>query len=77
MSLGSVKWFNREKGYGFIVPDDGSVNGGKDVFVHYTQLSEHYKDNTGRKQMNEGDRVEFVGKQTERGYVATEVAPEL
>ena len=49
MSKGTVKWFNSNKGYGFIEPDDGS----KDVFVHITAVKE------AGIYLNEGSRVEF------------------
>ena len=47
---GTVKWFSRDKGYGFIIPD----NGGKDVFVHATAL-----ESAGLRGLNEGQKVEF------------------
>lgn len=47
---GVVKWFNDEKGYGFIAPDEG----GGDVFVHHSGIS-----GVGRKTLAEGQRVEF------------------
>lgn len=50
MSQGTVKWFNAQKGYGFIQPDDGS----KDVFVHITAL-----ERSGIRQLNEGQKVSF------------------
>lgn len=50
MAQGSVKWFNDDKGYGFIAQDDG----GADVFVHHTQIS-----GTGYKSLSETQRVEF------------------
>lgn len=50
MLNGTVKWFNDEKGYGFITADDGT-----DVFVHYTAIKEEGK----RKTLNEGQHVQF------------------
>ncbi len=47
---GIVKWFNADKGFGFITPDDGS----KDVFVHFSAIQ-----NNGYKTLDEGQRVEF------------------
>jgi len=50
MATGTVKWFNRSKGYGFIKPDDGS----KDVFVHFSAIQAE-----GVKDLKEGEPVEF------------------
>lgn len=50
MAQGTVKWFNNEKGFGFIAPE----NGGKDVFVHHTAIQ-----GTGYKTLSEGDQVQF------------------
>ncbi len=50
MAIGTVKWFNATKGYGFIVPQDG----GKDVFVHITAVQ-----SAGLKGLNEGQRVSY------------------
>lgn len=50
MPQGTVKWFNNEKGYGFITPQSG----GNDVFVHHTAIQ-----GTGYKSLNEGDNVSF------------------
>ena len=50
MATGTVKWFNPEKGFGFIVPDDG----GKDVFVHISAVEE-----AGMKTLDEGQKLEF------------------
>lgn len=50
MATGTVKWFNPEKGYGFIQPDDGS----KDVFVHISAVEQ-----AGMRSLNEGQKVSF------------------
>ncbi len=50
MATGTVKWFNGQKGYGFIQPDDG----GKDIFVHATAV-----ERAGMSSLNEGDKVSF------------------
>ncbi|MGO9389591.1 cold-shock protein [Rhodoblastus sp.] len=50
MSQGTVKWFNSEKGFGFIAPDDG----GKDAFVHISAV-----ERSGLNQLREGDKVSF------------------
>ena len=50
MSKGTVKWFNNQKGFGFIQPDDG----GKDVFVHISAV-----ERSGMSTLNEGQRVSF------------------
>jgi CspA family cold shock protein len=50
MAIGTVKWFNATKGYGFIVPQDG----GKDVFVHITAVQA-----AGLRGLNEGQRVSY------------------
>ncbi len=57
MPQGTVKWFNAEKGYGFI-----AIDGGEDVFVHYSAI-----DMEGYKSLDEGDRVEFEVSQGQRG----------
>jgi cold shock protein len=61
-----VKWFNSEKGLGFIAPDDGS----KDVFVHYFNLS-----GDGYKSLDDNQRVEFDTTQGTRGPQAETCAP--
>ena len=50
MSQGTVKWFNGQKGFGFIQPDDGS----KDVFVHISAV-----ERAGMQSLNEGQKIEF------------------
>jgi cold shock protein len=50
MSQGTVKWFNGQKGYGFIQPDDGS----KDVFVHISAV-----ERAGMHNLNEGQKIQF------------------
>jgi CspA family cold shock protein len=60
MATGTVKWFNAQKGYGFIQPDDGS----KDVFVHVTAVQR-----AGLTTLNEGQKLSFEVT-TERGKPA-------
>ena len=64
MAHGKVKWFNREKGYGFIVTDEG-----QDVFVHRTALKEGGRTQT----LKEGDRVSFDIAEGDRGPKAVNV----
>ena len=60
---GIVKWFNDEKGYGFIARDNGG-----DVFVHYSAISA-----TGYRSLDEGQRVEFTVVQGQKGPQAQDV----
>ncbi len=60
MATGTVKWFNTQKGYGFIVPDEG----GKDVFVHISAV-----ERSGLRSLNEGQKVEFE-LQNDKGKTA-------
>jgi len=62
---GKVKWFNNQKGYGFLTRDDGSG----DVFVHYSAVT-----GEGYRTLNEGDAVEFEVIDSDRGPKATNVA---
>ncbi|MFC3965285.1 MULTISPECIES: cold-shock protein [Nocardia] len=64
MTQGSVKWFNGEKGFGFIAQDGG----GPDVFVHYSAIS-----GSGFKSLDEGQRVEFDVEQGQKGPQAASV----
>ena len=65
MATGTVKWFNAEKGFGFIEPDDG----GQDVFVHFSAIA----DRGGYRSLEEGQRVEFDVTQGQRGPQAEDV----
>ena len=65
MATGKVKWFNANKGYGFIVPDDGSA----DLFVHHSEIK------AGDSSLNEGQTVEFEVGQGKKGPCATNVKP--
>jgi len=66
MATGIVKWFNADKGYGFIVPDEG----GKDLFVHHSAIV-----GEGYKSLAESAKVQFEAEQGEKGPQATNVAP--
>jgi CspA family cold shock protein len=62
---GTVKWFNDQKGFGFITREDGE----KDVFVHHSAI----QSNGGYRTLNEGDRVEFDVVQGTKGPAAENV----
>ena len=63
-STGTVKWFNAEKGFGFIAPDDG----GKDLFVHHSSIQSR-----GFRSLDEGQQVEFDVEQGDKGLQAVNV----
>ena len=63
---GTVKWFNAEKGFGFIAQPDG----GADVFVHHSAIQM-----SGYRSLEEGQRVEFEVQQGPKGLMATNVKP--
>jgi CspA family cold shock protein len=67
MPQGFVKWFNAEKGFGFIGPDDG----GEDVFVHFSAIEE----SGGFRSLDEGARVEYEASPGQRGLQADRVSP--
>ena len=62
--VGTVKWFNATKGYGFIAQDDG-----EDVFVHYSDI-----ETSGFKTLHEGDQVQFAVTRSDRGLKAANVS---
>jgi CspA family cold shock protein len=66
MAIGTVKWFNDAKGFGFITPEDG----GKDLFAHFSEIQAG-----GFKSLSEGQRVQFVVKQGAKGPQAGEIKP--
>jgi CspA family cold shock protein len=66
MATGTVKWFNAEKGYGFIAPEDGS----QDVFAHYSAIQSN-----GYRSLEEGQRVEFDVAQGPKGLQAENIRP--
>ena len=63
-TIGTVKWFNDSKGFGFITPEDGS----KDCFVHHTAIQ-----GSGFKSLAEGEQVEFDVVQGQKGPAAENV----
>ena len=68
MPQGTVKWFNDEKGYGFISPDEG----GDDLFVHHSGIS-----GSGFKSLEEGQKVSFEATRGKKGMQAGERQPRL
>ena len=66
MAKGTVKWFNADKGFGFVAPDEG----GDDLFVHHSEIRTQ-----GYATLNEGQKVEFTVGQGRKGPCATNVIP--
>ncbi|GAA1384965.1 cold-shock protein [Pseudonocardia kongjuensis] len=66
MPQGTVKWFNAEKGYGFITPDGG----GQDLFVHFSAIQ-----SSGYRTLDEGQAVTFEVTQGQKGPQADQVVP--
>ena len=66
MAQGTVKWFNADKGYGFIAPDDGT----SDVFAHHSVIQAD-----GYRSLQENQRVEFTAVQGTKGPQAESVQP--
>jgi CspA family cold shock protein len=64
MATGTVKWFNNEKGFGFITPDDG----GKDLFAHHSEIL-----GSGFKSLEEGAKVEFEVREGPKGQQASKI----
>lgn len=66
MSTGTVKWFNSDKGFGFIAPDEGD----KDLFVHHSEVQ-----TPGHAKLDEGQKVEFEVGEGQKGPCAKNVRP--
>ncbi|SHH65004.1 cold-shock protein [Clostridium grantii] len=64
METGTIKWFDNERGYGFI-----SANDGRDVYVHHMQV----KEKTNDKDLHEGEEVTFDMVEKEKGFMAINV----
>ena len=67
MPIGTVKWFNPDKGFGFIAPEDGS----KDVFVHISEV-----EGAGLRALHEGDRVQYELAPGRKGMQAVKLSME-
>ncbi|ALG68962.1 cold-shock protein [Beggiatoa leptomitoformis] len=66
MQTGTIKWFDKTRGYGFIAPEDGS----RDVLIHYSSIREE-----GFQSLNEGQKVEFESQLGPKGPQATVCVP--
>lgn len=66
MATGTVKWFNADKGFGFIAPDGG----GEDLFAHYSAIA-----TSGFRSLDEGQKVEFDVEQGQKGLQAANIRP--
>jgi cold shock CspA family protein len=66
MATGTVKWFNSEKGFGFIAPDDGSA----DLFAHFSAIAA-----SGFKELTENQKVEFDAERGPKGMQAMNIRP--
>jgi len=66
MAQGTVKWFNADKGYGFIAPDDGTA----DVFVHHSAIK-----TDGYRSLQDNQQVEYTATQGPKGPQAEDVRP--